>query len=338
MNQKQDTTKLYIIWLIGCLIGYLCNTLTHSHKLPDLLLFVACPVLLQIVTLCCMMAARRKENVALYGLFASLILLIPAIALYMIQSAELVLLLPLTYAVLGMFDIGKQKLPSNRVPILLLLTLIVKSCRWGAFKGNPKPTLLFPELILFMLTVGAMMYVFYRKMKDQQTVTEMYEEAKEAMNIDGLTGLLNRKGMEGHIASCQKKATVFSVIMMDIDNFKKVNDTYGHTFGDIVLKGLADTLTSNTRCSDTVFRYGGEEFIIVCSNTTRDQAVLVAEKVRKAFKATAFLYDNEPLNFTISLGVAECTYKQYKDVKSLVDVADHNLYEAKHTGKDRVVG
>lgn len=338
MNRKQPFSKLYIIWLIGCTICYSYNTLTHSYTIWDILLFIVCPIIFQIVCAYGAHISGKKNNTVWYGIFASLVLTTPSLVLYTIQSAEIALLLPMAYTMLGLFNTKDRKIQKKDIYVVLLLTVLIKIGRWIAYVYNPKKISIIPELIMFCLSIGAMIYVFYKKERDQQIVAEMYEEAKEAINIDGLTGLLNRKGLEDHIVSCQKKASVFSVIMMDIDNFKKVNDTYGHTFGDTVLKGLAETLTSNTRCSDAVFRYGGEEFIIVCSNTNLDQAMLVAEKVRKAFRATTFMYDDKPLNFTISLGVAECTYKQYKDVKSLVDVADSNLYEAKHTGKNRVIG
>jgi diguanylate cyclase (GGDEF)-like protein len=273
----------------------------------------------------------------LYILFLTLAQLIPALALYMIQSAEIALLLPVTYLTLGLYNVDGYKAGKLDAALVGAVTVLVKGGRWFAYALNIRVVTAIPEIIMFCSTVGAMAVIFYRNSQDKAAVAEMYKEAKQAMNIDGLTGLLNRKGMEGHIAACQKKAGVFSVIMMDIDNFKKVNDTYGHTFGDIVLKGLAEVLTNDIRCTDTVFRYGGEEFIIVCANTNVEQAVQVAEKVRKAFGSKKFPYGEENLSFTISLGVAECTYRQYKDVKSLVDAADVKLYEAKHTGKNRVV-
>jgi diguanylate cyclase (GGDEF)-like protein len=330
-------TSVYTVWFFSCLACYLYNIITgNGGNGWHILFYAVIPFALQTISFLAAVKSRKQERMTLYILFLALAQLIPALALYMVQAAEIALLLPVTYLTLGLFNIDKYKATRVDAAIVAVVTVLVKCGRWLAYATNERVVSAVPEVLMFCSTVGAMAIIFRRNSEDKAAVAEMYKEAKQAMNIDGLTGLLNRKGMETLIASYQKKTSVFSVIMMDIDNFKRVNDTYGHPFGDIVLKGLSEVLTTNVRCTDTVFRYGGEEFLIVCAGTNKEQAVQVAEKVRKAFAAKKFPHGDEDLSFTISLGVAECTYRQYKSVDDLKQAADDKLYEAKHTGKNRV--
>jgi diguanylate cyclase (GGDEF)-like protein len=128
-----------------------------------------------------------------------------------------------------------------------------------------------------------------------------------------------------------------SVVMMDIDFFKKFNDTYGHSCGDAVLKRVAGTIQGCVRSVDLAARYGGEEFCVLLPGTGKDKALAVAERIRQSVARSATEYEGRSLAVTISLGVAE--YDQVRDLsgKSLIDRADRALYEAKQAGRDRVV-
>jgi diguanylate cyclase (GGDEF)-like protein len=127
-----------------------------------------------------------------------------------------------------------------------------------------------------------------------------------------------------------------SVIMMDIDFFKKFNDTYGHSCGDAVLKQVARIIQANVRAIDLAARYGGEEFCVLLPDTERDRARDIAERIRQSIASTATAYEGRSLAVTISLGVAQ--YDPGRDLsgKSLIDRADHALYYSKQSGRDRV--
>ncbi len=156
-----------------------------------------------------------------------------------------------------------------------------------------------------------------------------------ASKTDKLTQLFNRGKLDEYLEDeynkYQRHKSTFSVIMIDIDNFKSVNDTYGHHIGDSVLIEIADILKNQTRKIDTVGRWGGEEFLIVCLETTKNGAILLAEKLRKRVENFTF---NVVKRRTISLGVAEI--EDNDTIATLLERADINLYKAKKNGKNKV--
>jgi two-component system, cell cycle response regulator len=127
-----------------------------------------------------------------------------------------------------------------------------------------------------------------------------------------------------------------SVLMIDIDFFKKVNDTYGHSCGDAVLKQVARVIQANVRGNDLAARYGGEEFCILLTDADAEKGRQAAERLRASVAATPTLYEGQSLLVTVSLGVAQ--YYPSRDVsgKSLIDRADHALYSSKQEGRNRV--
>jgi diguanylate cyclase (GGDEF)-like protein len=126
------------------------------------------------------------------------------------------------------------------------------------------------------------------------------------------------------------------VIMLDIDHFKKFNDTYGHSCGDVVLKQVAHTIMDNLRPMDIAARYGGEEFVCLISNATKELNLSVAERIRQAVEGMETDYEGTKLKVTLSCGVA--CYRQDVDfsAKALVDRADRALYRSKQEGRNRV--
>jgi diguanylate cyclase (GGDEF)-like protein len=160
---------------------------------------------------------------------------------------------------------------------------------------------------------------------------KLYEETKALSLLDPLTGLANRRMMdilfEKYFAGTQRSGTPLSVIMLDIDHFKKYNDTHGHDSGDKLLAGLAKLLLSVIREVDLAVRYGGEEFLILLPETDLIGASEIAERIRGAVEAT--------LAITVSLGVASCNLKIKKQEK-IIKKADEALYRAKKRGRNRV--
>ncbi len=160
--------------------------------------------------------------------------------------------------------------------------------------------------------------------------------AQIASITDPLTGLYTRwfftKSLKEEFERAKRYGTHFSVIMADIDNFKVINDTYGHTVGDRVLEYVARVFTSNTRATDIVGRYGGEEFIVLLPNTDAKGATEVAEKLRRILK------NNNPFPFpvTMSFGVASFPESEVELPETLVALADKALYTSKAKGKNRV--
>jgi len=127
-----------------------------------------------------------------------------------------------------------------------------------------------------------------------------------------------------------------SVLMLDIDFFKRFNDTYGHACGDVVLQMVASVIQQNTRNQDMAARYGGEEFVVMLCDTPSATAEKIAERIRNSIENLDILYDGQHLNLTISIGVAEYNPKTDQTAKSLVDRADKALYTSKQTGRNKV--
>lgn len=153
---------------------------------------------------------------------------------------------------------------------------------------------------------------------------------------DGLTGLVNRtrldQALKRGVLRAKSEQLDLAVILLDIDHFKHVNDTYGHQVGDRILIELAQLLRENTRGSDTLGRWGGEEFLLVAESCSRQQAKVLAEKIRHAVAATVFHAD---IRITISLGVA--SFQTGDDESSLIRRVDQALYAAKNRGRNCTV-
>ena len=167
----------------------------------------------------------------------------------------------------------------------------------------------------------------------------LYKQAVEKAYRDPLTGVNNRaaldNALEQEINLALRHDTPLSIIILDVDNFKRVNDTYGHIAGDAVLKRIADAMVECARGSDIIYRYGGEEFVILLRNTEESGGVLLAERIRKSIESIMFKYDNFDIRVTASEGMA--TLIAGDDVNSLLARCDKALYVAKQKGRNRVV-
>jgi two-component system cell cycle response regulator len=173
---------------------------------------------------------------------------------------------------------------------------------------------------------------------------EQLMQAHQQMEIlamrDGLTGLLNRRAIEEYAEAefnlTLRKERVLSVIMLDIDHFKSVNDRFGHKFGDHALQQVAKILREDLRTYDRIGRWGGEEFVLILPDTQLKDAATVAERVRvRTAEMKMSLENGETFSVHISLGAA-CTTGQFSSLTKLIDAADQALYQAKEAGRNRV--
>jgi len=167
------------------------------------------------------------------------------------------------------------------------------------------------------------------------------KELKLLASTDPLTKLYNRryftKTSAQILAISKRNQLDLSIIMLDVDEFKRVNDTYGHAVGDDVLIAIATTLKEFTRESDVICRFGGEEFIILLPETNVEGAKIIAEKIRLAIKDKVVHINNTvELKSTVSIGVSQVDLQSDKHIETSIHRADKALYEAKETGKDKV--
>lgn len=167
---------------------------------------------------------------------------------------------------------------------------------------------------------------------------ERYRMLRRYMVQDSLTGLLNHTRIKQHLAQAvllaQRDRQPLSFAMLDIDNFKKVNDTYGHQVGDRVIKSLAKLLRQRVRRSDVVGRYGGEEFALVLHGARPEDAFHTMDRIRKDFSTVYHPYDNGIFGATFSCGIA--SFPAFDDPTVIAAKADMALYEAKRNGKNQV--
>jgi len=175
-----------------------------------------------------------------------------------------------------------------------------------------------------------------------ETRQKMLEQAlTEMATTDALTGLSNRRhlmtGLEAECVRFRRMGTAISVLMLDLDYFKQINDTWGHAAGDAVLQHFADIVKRLARKTDHVGRIGGEEFVIVLPETDEQGACVFAEKVRCAVLDAPLLWGELSINYTVSIGVACCSCRQAEDADSILQKADQALYQAKTLGRNRVI-
>lgn len=167
----------------------------------------------------------------------------------------------------------------------------------------------------------------------------LFSELKEKARIDGLTGLFLKRffteKLYSEIERAKRYNTDFYIMMLDIDHFKSINDTYGHLIGDDVLKATATTITSAVRHGDIVGRYGGEEFIVLLPTISQKNVIEIAEKIRKSIKNIVFKENKKTFSITISIGIAQ--YIKDMDMDTLIGNADSALYQAKNSGRDNIV-
>jgi len=168
----------------------------------------------------------------------------------------------------------------------------------------------------------------------------LMDKLRDSSLRDGATKLYNRRFMEEFIDKSAEQAlrsnVSYSILMIDIDYFKMVNDTYGHDSGDVVIKSLAEILQSTVRKADLPIRYGGEEFLIFLHNTTKEGALIVAQKIRTQFAAKKYQFGNDTVEKTLSIGIAHFP-SDADSIWKVIKFADIALYEAKHSGRNQVV-
>ena len=172
----------------------------------------------------------------------------------------------------------------------------------------------------------------------QQNLIETNEYLNQVARQDPLTGMSNRRDIMSRLSNELKRSARYeypvSTILIDIDHFKQINDTYGHGVGDRVLIALAKILNNGIRETDSAARWGGEEFLICLPYTSCEDAEKVAEKLRRTIAESCVINDEEQIAITISAGVAE--HQRESSMDDLIRAADEALYEAKEKGRNRV--
>lgn len=171
---------------------------------------------------------------------------------------------------------------------------------------------------------------------EEQYQLSIYENATR----DGLTRVFNKKyfldTLRKEFAYCLRHRVPLSLVMFDLDHFKKVNDTFGHPAGDFVLQQVAQKVSETVRQEDLFARYGGEEFCLMLREAAAEKAIRCAERCRRAVESASYVFNGTPIEVTISLGVATLVDAEYAQPEDLLTAADSYLYRAKTRGRNRV--
>ncbi|MGE0826490.1 MAG: diguanylate cyclase [Candidatus Binatia bacterium] len=208
----------------------------------------------------------------------------------------------------------------------------VKGLELGAADYLTKP---------FSLTeLQARIKVGERIVRYQKTLQEQQTQLEHLAREDVLTGLANRRRFEERAREegvrAQRYRHPLSVLLADLDHFKSINDTYGHAFGDTVLKEVGQTLLRYCRTSDLCARYGGEEFVLLLPETELEEARKVAERLCAAVRSLSFHQPSGPISVTVSFGAACMNHEFPQTLEEMLEQADQALYRAKRSGRDRV--
>ena len=223
------------------------------------------------------------------------------------------------------FDIQKQG-----------LSVEAQSALWAGLKS-----FMWLVWILLSILIWWILLMLDSKQRAEEALEEQNEVLQQTAITDPLTQLYNRRYFSDFsrklLALAEREQSPISVVMLDIDHFKLVNDTYGHQVGDEVIVKLAELIRQNQRESDVSCRYGGEEFVLLLPETKASEAYEVAERLRKQVEAVSMdLPLGEKLHFTISLGVACTVPSRGEDIEFVLKLADEALYQAKTSGRNQV--
>jgi diguanylate cyclase (GGDEF)-like protein len=227
--------------------------------------------------------------------------------------------------------------PGPFLPVILLTALHDRASRERGIETGADEMLLKPvQPFELQLRVRAMLRIQHLSF----ALHEANERLRELARTDELTGVNNRRGLQGALARemdrARRYSTALSIMMVDIDRFKSVNDSLGHTVGDRVLCGVADALQEQLRQVDIIGRVGGEEFVVVMPETPLNEAMRVAERLRAAVAAMQVRTGRgNHVSVTISAGVAMLDQNHFETPDHLLERADRALYHAKESGRNR---
>lgn len=216
--------------------------------------------------------------------------------------------------------------------IFLLIAVVGLFCSDFPFVIIKYPETMVSTFLCTSVFVSIMGFVMeYSRIKANMKEKKYKESLIKMSEIDSMTKIYNRRFMDNYIKSLCKNGEVFALVFADIDNFKKINDTYGHDVGDVVIKTIANTFLKSIRDVDTVSRWGGEEFLIILKEKDINLVSLIIERIRNKIESSNI----NNIKVTCSFGISFS--KEGKNDQGLLKLADNRLYKAKGTGKNKIV-
>lgn len=256
----------------------------------------------------------------------------------------IIAIIPVGFYICYTLDIKRKKFTIATVSAIISAIAFL-ACKFLSFFGEPLvdtgnvafelSLYVFNSLCTFtLLIIFSLVFVFEMQLSSHQLKRQNAILDKLA-STDPLTGLYNRRSMDVFLSQAVESDVGFAVIMCDIDDFKKVNDTYGHDFGDVVLKGVAKITMEQVRGKGYVCRWGGEEILILLNNASEESSYHVAENIRRNVANSVFDLNEKWIHCSLTIGVA--LHEEWEAVEETITRADYNLYRGKRNGKNSVI-
>jgi diguanylate cyclase (GGDEF)-like protein len=300
-------------------------------------------VTLIVVPVCyCLSVLTKKTHIARIVIFVYLVLyilfLVIVTFLQAATSGEIYTIastlqwVPMIYIVSFLFLSNKQAIYSA-IGIYFLMLLLLFLAHADVF--SLKNTVLQAMLLNAALSQGVCIFCLFgvvKLKKTKEASEQRAEKMEKAANIDGLLGIGNRRMLQQELNNMATNYMPFSLLLIDVDHFKAINDTHGHLVGDDILRELTTTMESSLRPDDTIGRWGGEEFLVLASGADLGIASSLAERIRSAVEKQNF---STVGRVTISIGVAQ--FEKNSSVSHTFSIADKALYQAKNKGRNTVV-
>ncbi|WJG08834.1 GGDEF domain-containing protein [Aliiglaciecola sp. LCG003] len=256
-------------------------------------------------------------------------------------NSQFAVLLPITPVVICLLTNARTTLISSFFLIVVILLMVAFEHDFPNYAAeNLSQSKTYSRA--FWLCLSALLSCFFGIEFDRLS-RKLSHKLRLQATIDGLTGIYNRRSviefLDDSILNSPDERSWISVLMIDADNFKIINDSYGHLFGDECLKQIAKNLKQNTRKNvDALGRYGGEEFLVVLNDVDQSQTHLVAEKIRQSIEQISMEFEGEDVPITVSIGYCCLRGSEIQSTEQLLQAADEALYVGKKSGRNVVVG
>ncbi len=256
----------------------------------------------------------------------------------------IIAIIPVGYYICYTMNIKRHKMLIATISAFVAVFIFL-SCKVFSFYWQPLYTIqnqfweiglyIFNSICSFLfLIVFSLVFVFEIKLTNNQ-LKHQNAVLEQLASTDPLTGLYNRRSMDIFLNQARESSSSFTLVMCDIDDFKKINDTYGHDFGDVVLKGIAKIMTAQVKEHGYVCRWGGEEILILINNASLEAAYRISENIRRNVANKVFECNSKWIHCSMTLGIA--AHNKKDTVEETITQADYNLYRGKRTGKNTVV-
>jgi diguanylate cyclase (GGDEF)-like protein len=341
----KQAVRIRIFWMAAgsYLVGYLVLTVSYFLGVigAQPLKYLAVPFLLPNIAFYTLFRTGLNLKFKEPSLTAAQIVVATLVIMYVVYLAEQVRpLILMFYLILFLFGLLRLSTPQLlAIGCFALSTYAVVLCLVVRFKGeqiNLRMEVLYGLVLGLGLVWFALVGGYISKIRDK--LRQSLRTIQQMAIHDELTGAFNRHHLnellEIERSRCIRSGEEFSVCILDVDHFKRVNDTLGHLAGDLVLKHFASEVKKSLRTIDNFGRFGGEEFLLVLPRTNIEQARLCAERIRRMTEELAFPGLDRNFSITSSFGIAQ--YRPGEDLKDMLSRADTALYKAKHAGRNRV--